>query len=1150
MPIDEKNLGKYKRPAIYIEEIDNSIIETPAQNVLINLVPGFSKKGPVNRPVYVDNKVDFERIFGTVDRQLENKGSYFHRTVEKMLETGPVWALNLLITVPNRDTLNYVDVSTSANYQNSDFNNPNVADYADFFNRQDFWERDSESFLDLVNNPSIDNERLLHLTNMGEKTITTFLFKSDIKGFDITASEWYGGDTKVPTYIHPKSLISDYMVTVLIISGDWTDYKTLSADSTWSKYFTTSGLITSQVQNFVNERSVITLGSYDVSLIPNFKDLNNNDMYIENVINNNTDTTGLFCTYNQELLQDNDYLSDLVDLIGDTLVGTDATSINFLSYNQSIKEQMTYPLVDLDSPNNVIGTSSANFDTRSHGWNNWTQTGISYSNFNSTSMTANYTLTSARYIINGVVYNLSNSSVSVSSLRDGYQRKDVIYLDSEGIHIMEGTETLTGTTLISKDITFSNTDTIILGTLELNNIGGLYTSSYVTITGSEDTPNIIASGFTNTPDGNYVNIRFVGTSGASYIRNYEYAKLRLYKIYNEMMTNLQLNKGVIISSNGLTKTPIIDPTSSSVTPTADAQIRIYVDIPTDYINGSNQFIIYYIDKEFKMTPTSTQLKTTYTYPFTNVVSKYSDFYQDYLNGNISNGDYIVISSDIRAYLKMYIDTNDVLTVNFVNKDDTGSIQVDGTNGITVWSDLGNWRQTLEIENGEEITDFSNVVSIKVDKDRYSEIKRGMYVEAYYNEDDYLPGGEQYNIGNTVPRRLTRIVNIKNDSVNTNLKIIYTDAPIRIHDANSGASEYYTTIYPAVYQYITNLKGISLKPFKIHPDSMPNGTESRQNSILNVMGNGTALFNGLINKNKIAWRYLIDSFGLGLTNQSKQQYLDICGKKLNCLGFISMPSAKSFKKSTNPSFTNDDGSLNTTYIKEGANQDKNPDFLYSFGTGNGRSTVGYFFPYVKITENNETRFVPPAANAATVYMRKHITTAAGVYPWTIAAGVNMGRVPDISGTEMDFTDNDLDNLSDMGCNPIVFIRNVGYIINDESTAQVYPILSLSYMHSREVLIELENELYDMLLRYQWRFNTPTIRAEIKYRADQICQRYVESDALYAFRNVCDITNNTNYIIDLQGGVLDTYVEIVKGMGWIVNNITIEKTGTINSTGFQQ
>ena len=184
------------------------------------------------------------------------------------------------------------------------------------------------------------------------------------------------------------------------------------------------------------------------------------------------------------------------------------------------------------------------------------------------------------------------------------------------------------------------------------------------------------------------------------------------------------------------------------------------------------------------------------------------------------------------------------------------------------------------------------------------------------------------------------------------------------------------------------------------------------------------------------------------------------------------------------------------------------------------------------------------------MRKFTTSVAGVQPWTIVAGVNMGRLPDISGTEMDFSNDDLDNFSDMGANPITFIRNVGYIINDENTAQVFPVSSLSYLHSREVLIELENELYDMLLRYQWKFNTPTIRSEIKYRADKICQRFVDTVGLYAYRNVIDETNNTPYIIDLQGGVLDTYVEIVKGMGWIVNNITIERTGTINSTGFQQ
>ena len=108
--------------------------------------------------------------------------------------------------------------------------------------------------------------------------------------------------------------------------------------------------------------------------------------------------------------------------------------------------------------------------------------------------------------------------------------------------------------------------------------------------------------------------------------------------------------------------------------------------------------------------------------------------------------------------------------------------------------------------------------------------------------------------------------------------------------------------------------------------------------------------------------------------------------------------------------------------------------------------------------------------------------------------------------------------------------------------------MSLLHSREVLIELENQLYDMLLKYQWRFNTAEIRAEIKYRADKICTDLLNSDALYDFRNVIDESNNTNTIIDLQMGVLDTYIEIIKGMGIIVNNITILKKGDIASGGF--
>ena len=99
-----------------------------------------------------------------------------------------------------------------------------------------------------------------------------------------------------------------------------------------------------------------------------------------------------------------------------------------------------------------------------------------------------------------------------------------------------------------------------------------------------------------------------------------------------------------------------------------------------------------------------------------------------------------------------------------------------------------------------------------------------------------------------------------------------------------------------------------------------------------------------------------------------------------------------------------------------------------------------------------------------------------------------------------------------------------------------------------MIELERELSRMLLDFQWKYNTPEIRAEIKLRADVICEKYVARNGLYSYFNKCDAENNTDDIIDNQIGVLDTYVEVIKGMGIIVNNVTVLRTGAIQSGGF--
>jgi len=36
---------------------------------------------------------------------------------------------------------------------------------------------------------------------MSDKDITVFMYKSDVTGFDVTAEEWYGDRTKVPSYL-------------------------------------------------------------------------------------------------------------------------------------------------------------------------------------------------------------------------------------------------------------------------------------------------------------------------------------------------------------------------------------------------------------------------------------------------------------------------------------------------------------------------------------------------------------------------------------------------------------------------------------------------------------------------------------------------------------------------------------------------------------------------------------------------------------------------------------------------------------------------------------------------------------------------------------------------------------------------------------
>jgi len=98
-------ISNYKRPGIFINEYDNSVIASQTSQGITNLVIGVSKTGPINTPVLIQTTQDLQNIFGGIDRTLERKGSYFQRTIAQMLLSSPVYAINLLETDPTLDQL-------------------------------------------------------------------------------------------------------------------------------------------------------------------------------------------------------------------------------------------------------------------------------------------------------------------------------------------------------------------------------------------------------------------------------------------------------------------------------------------------------------------------------------------------------------------------------------------------------------------------------------------------------------------------------------------------------------------------------------------------------------------------------------------------------------------------------------------------------------------------------------------------------------------------------------------------------------------------------------------------------------------------------------------------------------------------------------
>ncbi len=332
------NLEQFKASGIYTIEIDASqtlTIPLTTGRLLI----GSSRRGPINTVVLVNDTKVSRNVYGSRDFFLENRGSYFHKYMSVMLNEGPIYAMNVVpidLLEDNYDLAGYVNLdrgafmpfnTESASYNDSslmyEFKPPvlgptaHTAPLKNYYNRQKFWFASDVELTKVKNkafnlNPIAAND-IISVANLGKRPVTVFIQRANLTGYDLTAKEWYSnvtGENVKPSYIHDDDFISDYMVDVIVVEGDWTNYARLAVDPIYGSYFTERGLRISRVNDFLAVGDVVTVTRQMGCLIPDFQDKSGRTIAIDKVFNNQYPLTELIMAVDFAKLEQYDLTED------------------------------------------------------------------------------------------------------------------------------------------------------------------------------------------------------------------------------------------------------------------------------------------------------------------------------------------------------------------------------------------------------------------------------------------------------------------------------------------------------------------------------------------------------------------------------------------------------------------------------------------------------------------------------------------------------------------------------------------------------------------------------------------------------------------------------------------------------------------------
>ena len=1103
--------SQFRASGVYTLEFDAS------QNVIltsqtIRLVIGFSNKGPFNTPVYIPDATTMISIFGDIDASLENKGSFFHRSILTCLNAGPVFALNLLKLNDNLESSDPDKVTyRSFSVDTEEYNGVVTSElYSSYYNKERFWFADPNYFLATLSIP--DQGKLLNITNLGKSPMSVIVRKSTdssspLLGYNIFAIDWYGANN-VPTFMHPYDYISDYFIDVIAVYGNWTDYQALHLDPTWSTYFTNNGFIKSRIDQFLANPNVSIVTSVTGCIIPDFVDLNGVNQYVQTLINNNTASTGLFCAIDEQAFDDICNNPSKIDLVGNHLIDElsgdrDLVNprINFLSYDQALEADYLYT-------QNVVGITGATGFVSPAGITGFTSGSKVGTLFTITGSTAGvYQGSFVPYDPNafdtGMHYLLTSAATGATSgmLQNAGQRaalKSFLSVTSSNdekfiLGVVSGVAGLTGS-LISQ---FNEADIVKLKVTGTKDVGG---QLLIWWTHPLDTAQYRSQGVTVKPTYNLATYN-TGASGSNkpyYNDSYQFGDSDYFDIIS-----LATMDGATGPSapNGYTNSIVAYNASTFFQNHKYLEIEDGDSIWTNS-NGTNQQYI-----GFENTVDKDQFNLTYARAYsqqssmnTNTIVNISAFGASYASNNIG----LPVSSQKIDIVSQIGSINDFIDCTQI---DVTTFNINMVNGVSPLA-VGDWVVSTDLDICEPAT------------------------------------GNRQN-------RLTKVKSVAQTGTYGVLKVV-TARPV-LYYSNSGSSLRIQK-FKSIAQFTNSFDFTFLNGFTMKERHRPNGTDARLQEILAVLYD-TNIAKTLASKDVISFRYIVDTFSGIIGPESKWEFSRLAKMRQQALAIINAPSMAQFRASTDPSFTdaptasNPYPPLNTSYIVEGGNLSLNPTYTFSLpNEEDGSKFCAFYSPYIVVRNGNKNINVPPAAYVSNNFIRKF----ANGEPYAIVAGQKRGILSggNIVGVEYDFTDEDRANLEPFGINPILKRKGVGVVIFGNQTAYQQVNSAFNLVHVRDLLISIENDVQEILANYLFDFNEDSIRLEIKTLVDNYLDGVRSGGGIYAYQTIMDSSNNTPAIIDMNMGIIDIIIEPARGIHKFINRITVTRTGGIAAGGFMQ